>query len=144
MRSRAKYNKQSKSLSIGFVKDNMSVTEIENIPDFKSIVYSETVNSINDANKNNKKIATLFDINNSGNIHEIEKSNWIPALEKTITYFEKLEKYEKCVEISNLIKEINERLKQDNSSSGQPSKRKNSRKTKKEEGNSGDGTKKAI
>jgi hypothetical protein len=130
MRAKAKFNRQLKSISIGYVSDTITVKEIENIPNLAEIVYSELLDAVREAIKKKKKIAILFDINNSGNIHELENKLWPTALEAAVKYFEVKEKYEKCAEITTLIGEINEGLKQDNTSDKQPAKRKNQRKSK--------------
>lgn len=133
MRARAKFNRQLKSISIGYVQDNISVNDIIKIPNFAEIVYNETLDAIKEA-KDKKKAAVLFDINNTGNIHKLERENFVPALESAKIYYEKTQRFEKCAEIRDLIKEINEGFKQDNTSSEQPVKRTNRRRNKKEKG----------
>lgn len=73
---------------------------------FSNAVYSETFEGIKDAVKNNKKAATLFTIGRTEYFIELNKDQWIPALQSCISKFEKEEQYEKCIEINELISKI--------------------------------------
>lgn len=74
---------------------------------FITAVYSETINSIEDAINNNNKMAILFALGNSDAHVEIEKSEWKSALQSCLNYYIKSEQYELCAEIKRLIDKLN-------------------------------------
>lgn len=119
-----------KSINIFFDPTQTSVTEIENIPNFKDLVYGELYEAIKNAKEDT---VPLFEINNSGNIIELNRENWTSALEAAICYFETKEEYEKCANYKNLVNQIYEQRNRSNSTSNKQSvKRSNADKKKKD------------
>lgn len=70
------------------------------------LTKAETFPAIEDAFNNKKTFATLFQVNMTGNYIDIPKQYWIPALEECIKFNLAEEKFEKCLEIKNLIDRI--------------------------------------
>jgi hypothetical protein len=70
---------------------------------FKELVRKETFTAIEEAFRNKKTFATLFEINTTGHYIDIPKQYWIEALEECIKYNLTDEKFEECLEIKNLI-----------------------------------------
>jgi len=115
-----------KSINVFFNPVATSVAEIENIPNLKELVYRELFEAVSEAKKENKEITSLFELNNSGYILELEKDKWVFALEKAISHYEKGEEYEKCAKYKTLIDQIYEQRNKPNSRSNkQPVERKN-------------------
>lgn len=127
--------RQLKSINVNYAP-SATIKDIENIPNLKEIIYNETYEAIRDVATTQQNIAQLFEINNSGYIVELEEKQWIPALERALKFYEKVEEYEKCSLHKTLIEQINERRsKQNITGRKQYVKRKNTSK-KKEKNNS--------
>lgn len=73
---------------------------------FINAVYSETINGIEDAIKNNNKSAILFLLGNSDAHIEVNKVDWKIALESCIEHYAAVEQYELCVDIKELIDKL--------------------------------------
>ena len=118
--------------TVNVAVNNNSVKELENTPNLKNIIFTELYEAIKDTADNpTKKTATLFEINDSGTILDIAESDWVTALEEAIVFFEQKEEYEKCNLYKTLINQLYERRsKQNNTSSKQNVKGKNSSKKK--------------
>ena len=115
-----------KSINVFFDPSNTSVSEIEDIPNLKDLVYGELFEAVLEAKKENKDIVPLFELNNSGYILELGKDEFTPALKKAMAHFEAKEDYEKCVTLRNLIEQkYEQRNKPDTTSNRQSTKRKN-------------------
>jgi uncharacterized protein (UPF0303 family) len=84
----------------------VDVNSIINNDVFSKAVYQETLAGINDAINNKRKTAVLFTISNTEMLVELNKQQWIPALESCLKWFEVDEQYEKCIEIKTLIDKI--------------------------------------
>jgi len=120
-----------KSINVFFDPSNTSVSEIENIPNLKDLVYGELFDAVLEAKKENKDIVPLFELNNSGYILELGKNDFTPALKKAMAHYEAKEDYERCVTLRNLIEQkYEQRNRPDTTSNKQSVKRKNT--TKKE------------
>jgi len=119
-----------KSINVAFAP-SVTVETIENIPSLKDIIYEELYSAVQDASNKSKNTTVLFELNDSGYTIELKDSNWIIALRKAISYYEKTEKYEKCRLYQTLIDNINEqRSKQSDPSNKQYTKRRNTSKKK--------------
>jgi hypothetical protein len=121
-----------KSINV-FLNDNPNVTveDIENIPNLKSLIYLEAFRAIKDGINTEKEIVDLFDINHNNIVLTLEKKDWPITLNQIIKHLEKQEKYEACAEVKSLIKQINEpRSKQDNPGRKQRVRNKNTNKKK--------------
>lgn len=70
------------------------------------LIRAETPAAIEEAFKNKKTFATLFEINGMGLYVDIPKMYWIPALEQCIAFNLEQEKFEDCVILKNLIDQI--------------------------------------
>jgi len=71
-----------------------------------TLVKKEAPLAIEEALKNKKTFATLFEISGTGYYLDIPKNYWIPALEQCIVYKLEEEDFEDCVKIKNLIEDI--------------------------------------
>ena len=70
------------------------------------LIRAETPAAIEEAFKNKKTFATLFEINGLGLYVDIPKMYWIPALEQCIAFNLEQEKFEDCIILKNLIDQI--------------------------------------
>jgi hypothetical protein len=76
-------------------------------PDFNRVIFNEIVTAVKEGIENKKSTVTLFEINESGFVVDLDKENWNSSLDSAISFFEKQENYEKCHECSNLKNQIN-------------------------------------
>lgn len=76
-----------------------------------NLIKKETFVAIEEAFKNKKTFATLFEIGGTGMYLDIPKQYWIPALEQCINFKLEDEKFEECIPIKNLIEEIRKPVK---------------------------------
>ena len=88
--------------------DQMTAEDIASSEILKKLLSDNLPLSIRRAHDSGVALATIFEINNSETYIEIQKSQWIPALETVITWYsdEKVQDYEKCAEIAKLIEDI--------------------------------------
>lgn len=70
------------------------------------LVKKEAPLAIEDALRNKKSFASVFEISSTGYYLDIPKPYWIPALEKCISYLLEEENFEDCVNLKKLIDEI--------------------------------------
>jgi hypothetical protein len=84
----------------------VDINNVINNSVFSKAVYTETLAGINDAINNKRKTAILFTINNTEMLIELNKQQWIPALESCLKHFEADEQYEVCIDIKTLIDKI--------------------------------------
>jgi len=75
------------------------------------LVKNETPLAIEEAFRNKKTFATLFEINGIGLYIDIPKQYWIPALEQCISFKLTEEKFEDCIKLRDLIEEIRKPIK---------------------------------
>lgn len=73
---------------------------------FSEAVYKEAVEGIRDAIKNKATTAILFEVGVSEYYVQIEKRDWIPALQICLDRFVEKEQYEQCIEIQEMINKI--------------------------------------
>jgi hypothetical protein len=84
-----------------------SYREIINfIQNEKDLLFTETLNEIKNSIKNNEKIANVANlmVNDDVITINVEKSDWSSHLNFSIAYFERIEDYETCIEINNILK----------------------------------------
>ena len=75
------------------------------------MIKRETPSAIEEAFKNKKTFATLFEINGTGMYIDIPKQYWISALEECINFMLEEERFEECIPIKKLIDEIRKPVK---------------------------------
>lgn len=75
------------------------------------MIKKETPLAIEEAFRNNKTFATLFEINGMELYLDIPKQYWIPALEQCIGFKLTEEKFEDCIKLRDLIEEIKKPVK---------------------------------
>ena len=75
------------------------------------LVKNETPLAIEEAFRNKKTFATLFEVNGIGLYLDIPKQYWIPALEQCISFKLTEEKFEDCIKLRDLIEEIRKTIK---------------------------------
>ena len=76
-----------------------------------NLIKRETPAAIEEAFRNKKTFATLFEVNGTGMYIDIPKQYWIPALEQCINFMLEDERFEECIPIKNLIDEIRKPVK---------------------------------
>ena len=76
-----------------------------------NLVKKEAPVAIEEAFKNKKTFATLFEINGTGMYIDIPKQYWVPALEQCINFMLEDERFEECISIKKLIDEIKKPVK---------------------------------
>lgn len=76
-----------------------------------TLIKKETPIAIEEAFRNKKTFATLFEINGMELYLDIPKQYWIPALEQCIHFMIQEEDFEKCIPLRNLIEEIKKPIK---------------------------------
>jgi len=76
-----------------------------------NLVKNETPLAIEEAFRNKKTFATLFEVNGIGLYLDIPKQYWIPALEQCISFKLTEEKFEDCIKLRDLIEEIRKPIK---------------------------------
>jgi hypothetical protein len=84
-----------------------SYREIINfIQNEKDLLFTETLNEIKNSIKNNEKIANVANLIVNGEVVkiDIDKKDWASHLNYSIAYFERIEDYETCIEINNILK----------------------------------------
>jgi len=86
--------------------------ELVESPQFQESVFIETYNSIKSAINNKKTEAHICEINTSGTLITIEKSNWNNALQAVIDYYADKDNFEKCIEIKELQNKLYEPTRQ--------------------------------
>jgi hypothetical protein len=76
----------------------------------KWLIHSLIIESIKKSISENLESIVVFRIINPVSnfimTSEIKKSDWLGSLEKSLSYYESVEEYEKCEEIIELIKKI--------------------------------------
>ena len=70
------------------------------------MIKKETPIAIEEAFKEKKTFATIFEIGNTGYHIDIPKQYWIDALEQCINFNLEEEKFESCIPLKKLIDEI--------------------------------------
>ena len=89
---------------------NLEFVSYREIIDFiqneKDLLFTETLNEIKNSINNNEKIANVANLMVNDNVITInvEKSDWSSHLNFSIAYFERIEDYETCIEINNILK----------------------------------------
>lgn len=76
-----------------------------------NLVKKETFLAIEEAYRNKKTFATLFEVNGTGMYIDIPKQYWIPALEQCINFMLEDERFEDCIPVKALIDQIKKPIK---------------------------------
>ena len=76
-----------------------------------NMIKKETPLAIEEAFRNKKTFATLFEINGLGLYIDIPKQHWVSALEQCINFMLEEEKFEDCIKLRDLIEEIKKPIK---------------------------------
>ena len=72
----------------------------------KRQVYKSLVEGVSEAIKENKEAINLCEVKNSGIVITVEKPEWKKSLDSALQYYEKVEEYEECSKIKNLIDKL--------------------------------------
>lgn len=75
------------------------------------MIKKETPVAIEEAFRNKKTFATLFEINGMDLYLDIPKQYWVPALEQCISFKLTEEDFEGCIKLRDLIEEIKQPVK---------------------------------
>lgn len=76
-----------------------------------TLIKKETFFAIEEAFRNKKTFATLFEVNGTGMYIDIPKQYWVPALEQCINFMLEDERFEECIPIKTLIEQIKKPIK---------------------------------
>ena len=76
-----------------------------------NMIKVETPLAIEEAFRNKKTFASLFEINGIGLYIDIPRPHWIAALEQCINFKLEEEKFEDCIKLRDLIEEIKKPIK---------------------------------
>lgn len=82
----------------------ISLGEIMKYEPILELVRRETPKGIQRAIQSSKQEATILEINNSGYCIEIPYKFWRNALNACLEHYTDLEDYEKCIEIQDVVK----------------------------------------
>lgn len=91
--------------------ESIQASDLLENEDLLNMVKKETPSAIEEAFRNKKTFATLFEINGMDLYLDIPKQYWIPALEQCIRFMIEKEDFEKCIPLRNLIEEIKKPIK---------------------------------
>jgi len=80
--------------------------QVKSNPQVRQVVIEELVKAIKEGVNKRKKSVSLFEIHNSGMLLELERDNWKQSLENALTFYVEKEDYNKCIEVRDLIKQI--------------------------------------
>jgi hypothetical protein len=80
--------------------------QVKSSPQVRQIVIEELVKAVKEGVNKRKKSVSLFEIHNSGMLLELERNNWKQSLENALTFYVEKEDYTKCIEVRDLIKQI--------------------------------------
>jgi hypothetical protein len=83
--------------------ENATYQDMVENPQIREVVMSEVVNAIKDGIKKKRRDVSLFIINDTNYIASLDKKQWKPSLVSALDHYEKLEEYNKCYEIKNII-----------------------------------------
>jgi hypothetical protein len=84
-------------------------SEFESIQDnhtVRDIIFNSIILGVGEAIKYKRKEATIVELNSSGNYVTLPREIWKQSLENAKEHFVKLEEYETCVDIQELIESI--------------------------------------
>jgi hypothetical protein len=91
--------------------ENIQASDLLDNEDLLNMIKKETPVAIEEAFRNKKTFATLFEINGMDLYLDVPKQYWIPALEQCIRFMIEEEDFEKCIPLRNLIEEIKKPIK---------------------------------
>jgi hypothetical protein len=106
MNRKYKKNEKRKIPVFHLQLNNSTYESFQQHPTVKKIVIEELVFAIKDGVTKRKKSVSLFQMNNTNLILELDRENWKKSLQNAIDYFVNSEEYEKCQEIKDLINKI--------------------------------------
>ena len=86
--------------------ENIKASELITNEALLTLIKRETFVAIEEAFRNKKTFATLFEIGGVGLYIDIPKQYWIPALEQCINFMLEDERFEECIPIKVLIDQI--------------------------------------
>lgn len=91
--------------------EDIQASDLLENDDLMKLIKIETPKAIEEAFRNKKTFATLFEINGMDLYLDIPKQYWVPALEQCIRFMIEEEDFEKCIPLRNLIEEIKKPIK---------------------------------
>ena len=94
-----------KQIQISY-SNKRELKELSNKEEFRNIIMKNSFESIKEAIKNKWTTVELFDIVNLSIIIKLSSLYFPSALKKISKYFEENEEYEKCAEITNILKNL--------------------------------------
>ena len=93
------------------VFDNIDMMSADDIADsmvLRDLIAVNLPKAIAKANNAGHDRVSIFEINATETYVELERPQWIPALETVISWYsdENVQDYEKCIELSKLIEQV--------------------------------------
>jgi hypothetical protein len=76
------------------------------MPEIRKVVLEETICAIQEGIEKKKKKVSLFEIAQSGCYIDLEDTKYKPALENIMEQYVKVEDYNMCVKVRDLINKI--------------------------------------
>ena len=89
--------------------ESLTQEQIVSIAPLKELMRTQIPLAIEDAHKNKKIFASIFEINSSGLFVELHKKDWEQALETCIMWEIEHQNFEECNRIKKLIETIKEK-----------------------------------
>lgn len=86
--------------------EDIEASELVTNESLLNLIKKETPIAIEEAFKNKKTFATLFEVNATGMYIDIPKQYFKPALEQCIKWYLEDENYEECKRIADLVERI--------------------------------------
>jgi hypothetical protein len=94
-----------KQIQISY-SNKRELKELSNKEEFRNVIMKNSFESIKEAIKNKWTTVELFDIVNLSIIIKLSSLYFPSALKKISKHFEENEEYEKCAEITNILKNL--------------------------------------
>jgi hypothetical protein len=89
-----------------FFDDENDLDELMESKEFHDILFNEVVRALKVAFENKENKATILFLTNLRYALVVSKDNFSNLIDSVVSYFEKLEDYEKCKELIELKKEL--------------------------------------
>ena len=103
-----KYKARTLNMSSSAYSTEEEYAQVLYNPKIRHFINRGVMEGIKHANDNNRKFASILEIDGFSRVLRIAKADWKPVLENLLPLYASVEAYEICSEIRDLIKEIKE------------------------------------
>jgi hypothetical protein len=86
--------------------ENLKVEDIAKSQQLKELLKSQVPVAILESHELRRQSAVIFEINATDHFIEIQKKDWIQALETCIMWYLESEEYEKCTKLKMIMDDI--------------------------------------